>query len=92
MGKGLPIAGESFTFTESFNIMNNLIQKDSASNWNDGSLSLKENVKNLAFFGILNSIQKLYGPMGLVIKGDAKVPANVLRGSSQILTEAAAIT
>lgn len=92
LGKWLPIAGESFTFTESFNIMNNLLYKDSLANWNDGSLSMKENVKNLAFFWILNSIQKLYQHTGLLIKPGSTVPAIVLKWSTQILAEAATIT
>jgi hypothetical protein len=59
-GKSVPLAGNAFTFTESFNIMNNLIQKDNIANWNDGGFNGKETLKNMAFLGILGGLQKIY--------------------------------
>jgi hypothetical protein len=91
-GKSIPLAGNAFTFTESFNIMNNLIQKDNIRNWSDGGLNGKETIKNMAFFGILGGIHKLYKRTGLEIKAGEKVPTQVLKWSGQILAEALAIS
>lgn len=90
-GKGLPLAGESFTFTESYNIMTNLLYKDSYKDVFDGGVNLKENVKNFLFFRVLNVTQKLFGETGALIKAWDPVPLNIVRGAGQILTESTAI-
>ncbi len=68
------------------------MHKDSLSNAFDNALSGKEHVKNLAFFGLLHSMQKAFQTTGLVVRAGDKVPAQFLKHASQITIEAAAIT